>query len=69
MPMFSHTQRCKGYTDSHTCTCAFVYYTPLPTRTPYIYIRVHTCTIYPAQLLEFPSVTRQHLKANFKQEI
>lgn len=70
MPTFSHTQRCKGHTDSYTCTCPLVYYTLLyPHVHPYTYIHVHTCTIYPGQLLESPSVTRQHLKANLKQEI
>lgn len=74
IPMFSHSQRYKGYTDSYICTCMFIYYTLLLYTHLYSYMHVftctrlytHTCPVYLGKLLEFPSVTRQHLKTNIK---
>lgn len=77
IPMFSHSQRYKGYTDSYICTCMFIYYTLLLYTHLYSYMHVftctrlytHTCPVYLGKLLEFPSVTRQHLKTNIKKYI
>ena len=66
----------KGYTDSYICTCMFIYYALLLYTHLYSYMHVltctclctHTCPVYLGKLLEFPSVTRQHLKTNIKKK-